>query len=92
MKSRTGPVCLIVAGVVLALGPVWGVFGTIFRFVRAFVGWARLGASSSEPLWSGRVGMVMVPVGVLLLVAGIVWLRRMGRGKGSDQSSVNSER
>jgi len=36
MKSRKGPISLILIGSLLVLGPLWGVMGTVIGMIRAF--------------------------------------------------------
>ena len=94
MKSRKGPISLIVMGSLLALGPMWGVLGTVIGMIRAFDTIQQTGAGTPErlasdigvSLYSTAAGMIMFPVGLALLVVGIVWLVRINR---HEKASTN---
>lgn len=87
MASRKGPVALIVAGALLALGPVWGLIGTVLGMVRAFGTLAqstpttpeRLASDISLSLWATVAGLAVTPLGLGCLIGGIVWLVRLKR-------------
>ncbi|MFA7159456.1 MAG: MotA/TolQ/ExbB proton channel family protein [Kiritimatiellia bacterium] len=87
MKSKKGPISLIVVGSLLALGPLWGVLGTVIGMLRAFGTLNNSGPATSErlasdisvSLWSTMAGLLMSPIGVAVLIGGIVWLIRMNR-------------
>jgi len=84
MRSRTGPITLIVLGSLLALGPLWGVAGTVVGMVCAFGALQSPGPDTSEQLagninvsiWSTATGLIVSPIGAVLLIGGIVWLVR----------------
>ena len=77
----------IVAGIVLMLGPFWGLFGTVFGMMRAFaiLGKSGIGDPSTlsagigEVLISTVIGLVACPIGIVLLVACIIQLDRTRR-------------
>lgn len=87
MKSKKAPVSLIVIGSLLALGPLWGMLGTAIGMIRAF---GALNADGSAPpehlaadvgvaLWSTAAGIIASPIGLALLISGILWLVRVNR-------------
>jgi hypothetical protein len=91
MKSRGGPITLIVAGGLLALGPLWGILGTVIGMIRAFGMVASPGAGAPErlasginaSLWATWAGLATAPIGLGLLTGGFVWL---GRARKAQQS------
>jgi len=95
MQSKKGPKLLIGIGVFLTLGPLWGFLGTIIGMVRAFTA---IETSSAAPrpedlasdisvaLLATVAGWIVCPIGIGLLVGGVVWLTR-DNGKTYDDSS-----
>jgi biopolymer transport protein ExbB len=87
MKARTGPVVLIALGVLLLLGPLGGLIGTMSGMIRAFERMStsgatppdRLAADIERSLLSTSVGLALGVVGVAMLAGGIVWLLRSRR-------------
>lgn len=87
MKSKTEPVMLIVAGGLLLTGPLWGFLGTVLGMGHAFAALGGGGPASPEDLSSG-IGAVLMstlagflawPLGIALLVPGLIWLARVRR-------------
>lgn len=87
MKSKTGPVVLIVAGGLLLTGPLWGLIGTLLGMVHAFSALGARGPASPDDL-SNSIGQVLMstvagflawPFGIALLVPGLFWLARIRR-------------
>lgn len=96
MKSKKGPISLIVVGALLTLGPLWGLLGTVFGMIRAFGTIAQTGPATPEhlasdisvSLWSTVAGLAIAPIGLAALIGGIVWLVRMKRrDKAANQAS-----
>jgi biopolymer transport protein ExbB/TolQ len=84
MKPKTGPISLIVIGSLLALGPVWGVLGTVIGMIHAFRTLAQssvatpgqLASDLSVSLWATAAGFIILPIGLAFLISGIIWLTR----------------
>jgi flagellar motor component MotA len=100
MKSRKRPISLIVIGSLLVLGPLWGVMGTVVGMIRAFGDLAQsvpaspeqLASDISASLWSTVAGFVMVPIGLALLIGGILWLVKINKQlNASNQAIIGSE-
>jgi biopolymer transport protein ExbB/TolQ len=77
----------VVVGILLALGPLWGMLGTILGMNHAFDTLAGNGVSDPQAL-SGAIGqtlmatmlgLVACPVGVVLLAICIVFLVRLNK-------------
>jgi len=96
MKSQKGPISLIVVGSLLALGPLWGLLGTVIGMIRAFATIAKSGAGTPErlasnistALWSTLAGLLVSPIGVALLVVGIVWLVRINKEEKASNQQI----
>ncbi len=83
MKPKSGSILLIVFGSLLSLGPVWGMVVTVICMVRAFFEIGKPGATSdqlatniSHGLWASFVGGIICPIGIAMLVGGIMWFNR----------------
>lgn len=78
---------MIVTGSILAMGPVLGMLGTVMGMIRAFDAMKgsgmgspqRLASGIGAALWSTAVGLVVWPIGLALLIGGIVWLGRVNK-------------
>lgn len=87
MRSKKGPISLIVIGSLLTLGPLWGVMGTVIGMIRAFGTLNKTGPATPEhlasdislSLWSTAAGILVSPIGLALLIGGIIWLVRVKR-------------
>ncbi len=75
MKSKKAPVAWLIVGIVLMLGPLFGVLGTVFGMTRAF---GHLAQSSGPPdalardvsmaLYATLAGYVMLVIGIVIVV------------------------
>jgi biopolymer transport protein ExbB len=73
------PVVLTVLGSILSLGPVLGFIGTVIMMMLSFQAMGENGAGKPEELASNigfaltstAIGLVLFPIGVILLVVGI---------------------
>ena len=82
-------VAMLVAGGILALGPVWGLLGSSIGMVLAFDNLSSAGPQKdaalanniSLALLSTIGGMVACPVGVVLLVIGLVMLVKRSKAE-----------
>ena len=96
MKSKKGPKLLIGIGVLLTLGPLWGFLGTIIGMIRTFMSISSSAAPKPEDLASGLsfallatiAGWIVCPIGIGLLVGGVVWLTR-DNGKTHENGSLD---
>ena len=83
--SKTAPIALLVVGVLLAFGPVWGLLGTVVGMIGAFGELSRgeeaeageLASDMSVALYTTAVGSIMAPVGAVLIVLAVVWLKKV---------------
>lgn len=85
-RPTKAPVVFVVVGSILSLGVVWGVIGTVIGMVRAFhtMGGDGVNVDNADALasdiglttMSTAIGLLMTPVGVVLLAIGIPWMIR----------------
>ena len=76
-------IALLVFGIVLMLGPLWGLMGTIAGMIGTFNGIAEktgdakaeaLAANISFSIYSTFLGIIVCPVGLVLFVISIIWI------------------
>jgi biopolymer transport protein ExbB/TolQ len=96
--SRRGPISLMTLGVLMLLGPVWGLLGTVVGMVRAFGELSQSGAADAGTLassidlslWTTVIGLAIFPVGLILLIVGIIWLVKVNRRNQEPSNKANS--
>ena len=100
MEKGHRKVCLVsgaILGGILALGPLWGLLGTVFGMITAFDQIAQQGSADAEAvggsiriaLVTTWVGLAAAPIGIALLVLCILGLSRL-QGTG-DQAAPTPE-
>ncbi len=85
MKSKKPYVVMLVIGILLALGPVWGLVGTVLAITRAFSNLAELGSASNDvlvedislALYTTAAGYIMFPIGIVLIVIAAIKLSKL---------------
>jgi hypothetical protein len=85
--KRSLLICGIVIGVILTLGPAWGLLGTVFGMMHAFQTLGGSGISDpkalsgaiGETLLATTAGLVACPIGILLLAVCIVMLVNLSK-------------
>jgi len=85
--KRSLLICGIVIGVILTLGPAWGMLGTAIGMMHAFqtLGGSGIGdpkalsGAIGETLLATGAGLVACPIGILLLVVCIVMLVNLSK-------------
>ena len=78
---------LIVTGLFFAVSPLLGLLGTMIEMMRSFNTMAGSGAGVANPdisttLWITWTGLIVSPIGIALLIGGIVWLFRIKKAEG----------
>ncbi len=97
MNTKTGSILQIVGGAFLMLGPLWGLLLTVFGMVWAF---ARCGGGGPVPtetlasevalsFYATVIGIVLFPIGVALLIRGILMLLKLNREKAGMDLTAN---
>ena len=84
MKRKTKLIIWLVVGIILALGPIWGLVGTVVGMILAF-GHIQQG-SSGEPeilaneiglaLYTTAAGLIACPIGIIMVVVSAIMLGR----------------
>jgi biopolymer transport protein ExbB/TolQ len=75
IERKTKLIIGLVMGILLALGPVWGVIGTVVGMVRAFVTLGQsdpqagaLAGDIGRTLYLTAAGWIACPIGIVLIV------------------------
>ena len=74
----------LIAGILLALGPVWGQIGTVIAMVRSFSEVSKNGSANPEllaghmsaALYTTLAGYIALPIGIILIVVTVIRLSR----------------
>jgi len=91
-KREKSLFCRLIAGIILALGPVWGQIGTAIAMVRAFAEVSENESASPEllaehissALYTTLAGYIALPIGIVLIVVTVIRLSR--KTKSQDES------
>jgi len=88
-------IALLIAGILLALGPVWGFLGTVIGMIGAFgdlaekTGEAKAEALASNiefALYTTVAGCVMCPIGIVIIVLAIIWIVQINKKSNAPES------
>jgi biopolymer transport protein ExbB/TolQ len=83
-------IALLIAGIILALGPTWGIIGTVIGMVRVFgdlaekTGEAKaqaLASNISFSLYPTLAGFLICPIGILFLIISIIWIIKINKNE-----------
>lgn len=96
---KTGRIVWLVVGGLLALGPAWGLLGTVVSMILAFqrVGGGTPGEAEalagdiSLALWTTAVGWAVCPIGTAIVIVTAIRLVRSTKRSGggaTDRASV----
>jgi biopolymer transport protein ExbB len=84
-------ITILVVGIVLSLGPIWGLLGTVFGMTQAFGHLAEseieVGALSNDislALYTTLAGLLALPIGIALIVVAII---KLSKGKQQEQAA-----
>ncbi len=85
MKRKTKLIAWLVVGIILALGPIWGMLGTVIGMVLTFdhLGHAEpqvdaIANGISLALYTTFAGWVVCPIGIVIIVVSAIRLGRAG--------------
>lgn len=98
MKSRKGPMSLVVIGSVLAISPLWGLLGTVIGMLRAFAAAQQstpvppehLASNVSLSLLATAAGVAISPIGLALLIGGIIWFVRINKQEKASNQQIQT--
>lgn len=94
-------IVLLIIGIILALGPMWGLLGSTGGMINSFNAMAgdspakaeQLAESISLSLWSTGIGVVLAPIGAVIMIIAILWMVKLRRIQSDeDLSEVETER
>lgn len=81
MKRNHKLITWLVGGIILALGPIWGMIGTVIGMVLAF---GHLGQASPKPevlsdhislaLYTTAAGWIACPIGIVIIIVSAITL------------------
>jgi len=88
MKRKTKLIIWLVVGIILALGPIWGLVGTVVGMILAFGHLQQ--SASGEPemlandiglaLYTTVAGLIACPIGIIIVVVSAIMLGRTKNG------------
>jgi biopolymer transport protein ExbB len=76
-------ITLLITGIILMLGPLWGLLGTIIGMIGAFNDIAeKTGGDKAEALsndigfalYTTFAGIIVCPIGIVLFIVSIIWI------------------
>lgn len=97
MQSAGKWVAGIVIGVLLTLAPLFGLFGIFLGMARAFHALGRAGIADPKglsidihgALISTALGVLLCPIGIIVLTVSLIFFFRARSRKGGDLSSLH---
>jgi biopolymer transport protein ExbB len=89
MKTKTKLRTLLAVGILLALGPIWGLLGTVAGMVMAFGHMGESGMGKPElladdigvALYTTAAGLIMCPIGIACIIISCIFLSRIKKEK-----------
>ena len=86
MKRKTRLIAWLISGGVLALGPIWGMIGTIVGMISAFqkIGQETVGnpealaSDISLAMYTTAAGWIACPIGIAIIIVSAIKLGRSG--------------
>ena len=100
MKRKTKQIICLVVGIVLALGPIWGIIGTVVGMVLAFDTLAQqqpqaeaLASNISLALCTTAAGWIACPIGIVVVIVSAIKLGKTKKEMGipNQASHATSE-
>jgi biopolymer transport protein ExbB/TolQ len=92
MKRETKLIVWLVFGIILALGPIWGMIGTVVGMILAFGNLGQpqpqaeaLAGNISLALYVTAAGWIACPIGIVIIVSAIIL------GKTTKETGVPNE-
>ena len=89
MKRKSKLITWLVAGIVLALGPIWGMIGTVIGMLLAFSNLGQpelqaeaLASNISFALYTTAAGWIACPIGIVIIIVSAIKLGRIKRETG----------
>jgi biopolymer transport protein ExbB len=83
MKRKNKLVIWLIGGIILALGPIWGMLGTVVGMVSAFGHLAEsepqtevLANDISLALYTTAAGLIVCPIGIVIIIVSAIKLSK----------------
>lgn len=97
MKRKTKLNCWLGVGILLALGPLWGIIGTVLGMILSFGALSQspgsaetLSSNISFAMLTTVAGLILCPVGVVLIVISLIKLGQEPKGERPSPSVTGS--
>jgi biopolymer transport protein ExbB/TolQ len=94
MKRKTKLISWLVVGIILALGPIWGMIGTVVGMVLAFGNLAdpqpetgELASNISLALYTTAAGWIACPIGIVVTIISAI---KLGKSKTQTEGIPNT--
>jgi biopolymer transport protein ExbB/TolQ len=100
MKRKTKLIVWLVVGIILALGPIWGMIGTVVGMLLAFGNLGQpqpqaeaLASNISLALYATAAGWIACPIGIVTIIVSAIKLGKTGKEIGipNQASHATSE-
>ena len=95
MKRKSKLITWLVGGIILALGPIWGMIGTVVGMVMAF---GHLGQSEPQAevlandislaLYTTAAGWIACPIGIVIIIVSAI---KLGKDKREGEGIPNQK-
>jgi biopolymer transport protein ExbB len=96
MKTKTKFKTLLTVGIILALGPIWGLLGTVAGIVMAFGHAGESGMGKPEllagdigvALYTTAAGLIICPIGIACIIISCIFLNRIKKESQNPNQSI----
>jgi biopolymer transport protein ExbB/TolQ len=86
MKRKTKLIVCLIVGIILTLGPIWGMMGTVVGMLLAFGNLGQpqpqaeaLASNISLALYATAAGWIACPVGIVAIIVSAIKLGKAGK-------------
>ena len=97
MKRKTKLILWLVAGIILALGPIWGMIGTVLGMILAFGNLGQpepqaeaLASNMSLALYATAAGWIACPIGTVIIIVSAIKLGKDGKETGTPNQASHA--
>jgi biopolymer transport protein ExbB/TolQ len=96
MRTKTKFKALLTVGLILALGPIWGLLGTVAGMVMAFGHMGESGMGKPDlladdigvALYTTAAGLIMCPIGIACIIISCIFLNRIKKETQNPNQSL----
>ena len=97
MKRKTKLILWLVAGIILALGPIWGMIGTVLGMILAFANLGQpqpqaeaLASNISLALYATAAGWIACSIGIVITIVSAIKLGKAGKEIGIPNQALHA--